>query len=325
MGPALALLPNQKVPNKTTINLQNVNKMIQIGRRRLCAFVVALPLRDCPGAKVYLRAGMMAERSDIARGPAAFGVAEYFNRLAPTYGDGEYYASRRAAVLRVLEPELAAARRILDLGCGNGRYLAEFARRGAVELLVGLDLSGEMLAEARQRVVPRARLVRGSATALPFADSVFDFIFASHVFPFVDDLGATVRAAAGRLRSGGRIAATVGRGPVHDYVRELIPEADWDAFSRAAFVRFGRRAQGGEAIARHQAAFSAAGLEIDELSARFSVGWKGIEEWIRLRWLVYTTETERARAEEVLTRMPAAVRNRSFEISEALLIGRKRS
>lgn len=266
----------------------------------------------------------MDEQSDTAHAAAPFGVADYFGRLAPTYGDGEYYALRRAAVLRVLAPEIARTRRLLDLGCGNGRYLAEFARHAGLEMLVGADLSSEMLAEARRRAGARPHLVRASATALPFADGAFDLIFASHVFPFVDDLGATIRAAAARLRPGGRIVATVGRGPVHDYVRDVIPEADWEAFSQAPFGRFGRRAQGGEAVARHRTAFSAAGLEVDELFARFSVGWAGIVEWIRLRWLAYTAEAERARIEEVLARVPAAVRDRSFEITEELLIGRKR-
>jgi SAM-dependent methyltransferase len=250
------------------------------------------------------------------------GVAEYFGRLAPTYGDGEYYASRRTAVLRAIERELARARRMLDLGCGNGRYLAEFARRATLEMVVGADLSGEMLAQARRRVGPRPHLVRASAEAPPFKRAAFDLIFASHVLPFVSDLDGSVRALARLLRAAGLLVVTVGRGPVRDYVREVIPDADWDAFSRAAFVRFGGRLRGGESLNQHRAALRAAGLDVEQRPAIFSVGWNGIAEWIRMRWLVHATAEERARAEQVLAAVPVAAQRRAFDITEELLIGR---
>jgi SAM-dependent methyltransferase len=265
----------------------------------------------------------MAEQSNRAGDGRMSGIAEYFSRLAPTYGDGEYYSSRRAAVLRALEPELAQARRMLDLGCGNGRYLAEFVRHPELELIVGADLSGEMLAAARRRAGSRPYLVRCSAEALPFGEGVFDLIFASHVFPFVSSPDAAVRGVAARLRARGRLVATVGRGPIHDYVREVIPAAESEAFSRAAFPLLGRRGVGGEDIARHRAAFAASQLAIERRAATFSVGWDGIVEWIRLRWLAYATDTERDRVEKILAAVPAGARRRSFDITEDLLIGER--
>ncbi len=40
-------------------------------------------------------------------------------------------------------------KRVLDIGCGSGRYAVEFATRGAAEV-VGIDLSQEMVALAKQ-------------------------------------------------------------------------------------------------------------------------------------------------------------------------------
>ena len=48
-------------------------------------------------------------------------VAAYYDRLAPVYGAGAYFQARRRAVLAAIRSDIAAARRLLDLGCGNGR------------------------------------------------------------------------------------------------------------------------------------------------------------------------------------------------------------
>lgn len=68
----------------------------------------------------------------------------------------------------------ASAKRVLDLGCGTGFFLAELeqARPGAV----GLDISHEML-QVSEQYVPGARVVTADAEALPFADQSFDAIF----------------------------------------------------------------------------------------------------------------------------------------------------
>jgi ubiquinone/menaquinone biosynthesis C-methylase UbiE len=41
---------------------------------------------------------------------------------------------------------------VADVGCGNGAYLAELARRGFAGRVLGLDLSPGMLAAARDRL-----------------------------------------------------------------------------------------------------------------------------------------------------------------------------
>jgi ubiquinone/menaquinone biosynthesis C-methylase UbiE len=68
----------------------------------------------------------------------------------------------------------AGARRVLDLGCGTGFFLAELEERrpGAV----GLDISHAMLRVSEQ-YVPGARLVTADAEKLPFAAASFETIF----------------------------------------------------------------------------------------------------------------------------------------------------
>ena len=68
----------------------------------------------------------------------------------------------------------ADARRVLDLGCGTGFFLAELERErpGAV----GLDISHDML-RVSEEYVPGARVVTADAETLPFKDGSFDTIF----------------------------------------------------------------------------------------------------------------------------------------------------
>lgn len=68
----------------------------------------------------------------------------------------------------------AGARRVLDLGCGTGFFLAELerVRPGAV----GLDISHAML-KVSDQYVPGARLVTADAEKLPFAERSFDAVF----------------------------------------------------------------------------------------------------------------------------------------------------
>jgi 2-polyprenyl-6-hydroxyphenyl methylase/3-demethylubiquinone-9 3-methyltransferase len=81
--------------------------------------------------------------------------------------------------------------RILDLGCGKGRFARAFQDHGAE--VTGIDLSSEMLSEATG--VPR---VRGSARSLPFRSGCFDAVLAVEVFEHLAP--ATWRETLGEAR-----------------------------------------------------------------------------------------------------------------------------
>ncbi len=65
--------------------------------------------------------------------------------------------------------ENMSGRGVLDLACGNGRWLDRFRPAS----YVGLDLNLAMLHEARRRY-PDACFVQGDMTRLPFSDSSFE-------------------------------------------------------------------------------------------------------------------------------------------------------
>lgn len=69
--------------------------------------------------------------------------------------------------------------RVLDVGCGRGQLLE--LCRGAGLAAVGLEGSAK---RARELTMP---VVRGSATALPFADNSFEWSIMRHVAHHLDD------------------------------------------------------------------------------------------------------------------------------------------
>lgn len=104
---------------------------------------------------------------------------------------------RLDAIRRVIEP--FGSCRILDLGCGKGRFAARLAEDGAN--VVGLDLSTAMLAEA----VDLDR-VRASARRLPFADEAFDVVAAIELFEHLHGIDDAIVEARRVLRPGGLLA-----------------------------------------------------------------------------------------------------------------------
>jgi 2-polyprenyl-6-hydroxyphenyl methylase/3-demethylubiquinone-9 3-methyltransferase len=90
-------------------------------------------------------------------------------------------------------------RRVLDLGCGKGRFAAPLAAAGAE--VVGLDRSAAMLAGGAG-----LDRVRGSARRLPFAGGTFDAAVAIEVFEHLAAVDEVLLELRRVLRPGGIVA-----------------------------------------------------------------------------------------------------------------------
>lgn len=103
-----------------------------------------------------------------------------------------------------LEPADLAGRRVLDAGCGMGRYLRVAADAGA--RVVGLDLS-EAVRVAREVTTDLSdvTLIRGDLLRLPFAEGSFDHIYSLGVLDHTPDPRRAFLGLARLLRPGGRI------------------------------------------------------------------------------------------------------------------------
>lgn len=65
------------------------------------------------------------------------------------------------------------SRNVVDIGCGNGAFIAEFHKRYPSAAISGLDYSGEMVRCSQERN-PFAKVTEGDAENMPFEDQSFD-------------------------------------------------------------------------------------------------------------------------------------------------------
>jgi SAM-dependent methyltransferase len=169
------------------------------------------------------RADRPLDTSAVWERHAAWWQAEF------TEGADVEYAEQ---ILPLAARHLAGARRVLDLGCGEGQIARLVAAAGA-RRVVGVDASTAQLAEARRRGGGVA-YVQAAATRLPLSAGGFDAVVACLVLEHLEALDDALDEVARVLRPGGRFVLfvnhplfqTPGSGWIDDQVLDP-PEQYW--------------------------------------------------------------------------------------------------
>lgn len=173
-------------------------------------------------------------------------IESFFDGFASTYDDTleelTYRAPEQiAAMLGEIAGEPAAGLDILDAGCGTGLCGARihaFAKR-----LMGIDLSTQMLARARDREIYDELVHADLVTGMQSRPTGADVVVSADVLVYFGDLVDPFAAAKTALRPGGWLLASVEQ------------SEDPDAFTLEETGRY----QHGEAYLR--SALTSAGLE----------------------------------------------------------------
>jgi ubiquinone/menaquinone biosynthesis C-methylase UbiE len=121
-----------------------------------------------------------------------------------------FFSGHEALAGQVFRPktfDLRDCRRILDAGCGDGRYTRHILRRADPEALIAaFDLSCRMLVRARRRLrSPRVCQVSADLTRLPYPDGFFDAVVCGWVLEHLPDPGPGLRELARVLAPGGKM------------------------------------------------------------------------------------------------------------------------
>jgi 2-polyprenyl-6-hydroxyphenyl methylase/3-demethylubiquinone-9 3-methyltransferase len=120
---------------------------------------------------------------------------------------------RRALLLR----EAGAGERVLDLGCGAGRFVAALREAGADP--VGVEIAEAALERARANA-PGADLRRlADDGSLPLEHASVDLVWCSEVLEHVADTAHLLLEVRRVLRPGGRLLVTV---PYHGRVKAAL-------------------------------------------------------------------------------------------------------
>ena len=114
-------------------------------------------------------------------------------------------------------------KRLLDMGCGDGAEMLEWARAGAI--VTGVDNSPVQLASARrtaERLGVECRLVQADLLRMPedLLQGEFDIVFSAWVESWIGDLDGWFGSAWRALKPGGRFLLNGGH-PVSQYVQEM--------------------------------------------------------------------------------------------------------
>jgi malonyl-CoA O-methyltransferase len=114
--------------------------------------------------------------------------ATYYERVAKVQHEIGERLFERLQYLKII-PRL-----VLDLGCGTGIFTFLLKKHYPQAEVIGLDLAHAMLIQSKKKQRWRCKwsLVNGDMLALPFADGVFDLVFANQVIHWSQPLSAVI-------------------------------------------------------------------------------------------------------------------------------------
>lgn len=183
---------------------------------------------------------------------------------------------------------------ILDVGCGDGKITADFARHVPNGSVKGIDSSPEMVAYAAQTypttAYPNLTFACIDARHLPFK-AEFDLIFSNAVLQWVDDHPAVLQGVSAALRPGGKLVISCGgqgnAEPILQAVFEVARRARWQPYftplSNPYFFR---------STEEYRPWLAEAGLQVERLALvpkdMVHAGKAGLAGWLRTTWMPFT-------------------------------------
>jgi SAM-dependent methyltransferase len=161
--------------------------------------------RSKPGAFDLVKAVISTDSAKASQDESLQACAATFDAAAAlspeasvalySLGDGELLAAATAEIVAAMQSWglLANAPVVLEIGCGNGRFLE--ALSPLVSQAIGLDISSAMISAAKSRcaALPNVQVHQTNGTDLTAAeDASIDLVLAIDSFPYIVRCGAAL-------------------------------------------------------------------------------------------------------------------------------------
>ncbi len=149
-------------------------------------------------------------------------LVDFFDRVAPVYDSwaGGQHGRVAARLVDLLGPE--KGQQVLDVGTGTGLVAHLIAPRVSPGLVMGIDLSPQMLAIARTRARRNEQYVGMAAEQLVFRPETFDIVTMGEALAYLADPAAGLAEAHRVLRPGGRLAVSAQRRSLSTRAQDLF-------------------------------------------------------------------------------------------------------
>jgi SAM-dependent methyltransferase len=135
-----------------------------------------------------------------------------FEALSKVEAEYFWFVARNELIVGLINKFFPSARRLLEVGCGNGNVLRAVARSRPWERLVGSELHPSGLAYARKRLPAEVEFVQMDARDIPARD-VFDLTGAFDVIEHIADDEAVLRGMRAVTQTGGGTIIAVPQHP----------------------------------------------------------------------------------------------------------------
>ena len=102
---------------------------------------------------------------------------------------------------------VASTAAVLDVGCGTGELARLLLEQNPHQAIVGIDISEEMLVQARQKLrnVEQVTFEQASASALPIPDNTFEVVVSANAFHYFPEPEAALAEMRRVLKPDGKI------------------------------------------------------------------------------------------------------------------------
>jgi ubiquinone/menaquinone biosynthesis C-methylase UbiE len=149
-------------------------------------------------------------------------LVDFFDRIAPVYDTwaGGQHARVAARLVDLAAP--AKREHVLDVGTGTGLVAHLVAPRVSPGMVIGIDLSDNMMSIARVRKTKNVQFLGMAAEHLVFRPHTFDLVTMGESLAYFADPNTALAEANRVLRPGGRLAVSCQRRSLNTRAQDLF-------------------------------------------------------------------------------------------------------